>query len=33
MGKLEWEAKDETVGIIGRRWWRFDRQTEKMLGC
>jgi len=24
MGKLELEAKDETVGIFGARWWQFD---------
>jgi hypothetical protein len=32
MGKLKREAKDETAGIVGGRWWRFDcedRQTEK----
>jgi hypothetical protein len=27
--KLVQEAKEETTGRFGRRWWQFDREDRK----
>ncbi len=29
-GKLVQEAKEETAGRFGRRWWRFDGEDRKI---